>query len=85
MMFKVANFPTFYRIENVGAIEALDVGCPEATHKIIGKYETTYGMIRYTGRPKGAQVHVPELPRHTRGARIVFTGGDEPIDGYLIG
>lgn len=88
LMFKVANYPTFYMAHVVGQSEATDVGCPKATHKLTSKYGTTYGEMCPSGRPRGAKVVVPGTPKGTYGVRMVFVveGDDplDPLDGYLI-
>lgn len=82
MFFKVMHHPTWYTIELVSAQKAADVGCPDATHRIMGKHEITYGRLTDNGH----RVKVPNTSQ-TWGLKCVFRTSDNlvTLDGYLIG
>lgn len=77
-----------YRVEAVDAQLALSVGCPDATHRIVGRNGVIYGGFMATGRVPGNDIKVPGWPTR-RGIRAVFfpavldDAGPHPVDGWL--
>lgn len=79
-----------YQVEAVDQVLANYVGCPTATHRLLGRNATTYGFFVGTGRPPGNEVKVPGWPSR-KGIRALFVpaviddgpNGSMPFDGWL--
>lgn len=89
MTFKTTGTAT-YHVQEVPAELAEAMGCPGATHRILGAHVTTYGAFMATGRVPGREVRVPGWTAARLGMRAVFvpavldeTVGSVPVDGYL--
>jgi hypothetical protein len=79
--FKVKHHDTWYGVEHVDMVEAIDRGCPDATVKLTGRHETTYGTMTGTRD----DVRVPDTSGGLRGYPRTFHGfGSGPLDGYYI-
>jgi hypothetical protein len=79
--FKVKHHDTWYDVKDVGKEEAFDRGCPDATVKLTGRHETTYGTM--TGMRD--EVRVPGTSDGLRGYPRTFHGFDSgPLEGYYI-
>jgi hypothetical protein len=69
--FIVRDTGTRYQACAVDQVEAQAVGCPDATHKIVGRYTTTYGTFTATGTQPRSPVRV-RGQRNGRGIRVLF-------------
>lgn len=90
--FKVLGTDRLYLVEEVDAEQAANVGCPAATHRILGRNGDIFGTFDATGRKAGQPVQVPGYSKGTKGLRAVFVSAnpieqgmaDEiVIEGYL--
>ena len=81
MRFKIAGFDTWYRAEQITPRQAEAVGCPNATHRIIGQRTGTvhYGYMVKPAGARSAPVKVPGTK--LMGTRLMFNG---ELHGYLI-
>lgn len=82
MWFKALG-GALYRVEEVTPDLAASVGCPAATHRLVGSHTTTYGTFDCTGRKAGQQVQVPGFSRDAKGLRVVFVSAN-PIEWGMI-
>lgn len=79
-----------YQVANVSSENAERVGCPRATHALVGRHGATYGFFVATGRVPGNEVKVPGWPSR-KGIRALFVpavidegpNGSVPVSGYL--
>lgn len=79
---------TCLQVEPVDSDHAVAVGCPGATHRLIGRHGATYGFFMATGRVPGNDVKVPNWSSR-KGIRALFVpaviddSGPQPFDGWL--
>lgn len=81
--FKVEHGDATYHLEEVDHDVANHVGCPDATHRLIGAHEIRYGRIEHCAV---VRVAVPGWPDR-KGARAVFVSDEdpnfEPLQGFV--